>query len=86
MSNLTNWLQSGEHLPKKLRDFHDQKDFFKSMHHIFQDSPHTDTPHWVIGHRYVIDWFLWFMASRGYTLQKTRKKILNLLIGRIIEI
>ena len=24
---------------------------------------------------YIIDWFLWYMAGRGYTLQKSRKKV-----------
>lgn len=74
MSSLQRYLESGEHLPKPMRDFHDQKDLFESMHHLFQDSEHIDMPSWVIGHQYIIDWFLWFMASRGYTLQKTRKK------------
>ena len=29
-------------------------------------------PSWVIGHIYVVDKFLHFMARFGYTLQKTR--------------
>ena len=75
MSNLLQYLQSGQHLPKKMRDFHDQKELFKSMHHLFQDNEgYENAPNWVNGHIYIIDFFLWFMASRGYTLQKTRKK------------
>ncbi len=75
MSNLSEYLESGEHLPKFLRDFHDQKDFFKSMHYLCEGSEGSDEkPNWVEGHIYTIDWFLWFMASRGYTLQKCRKK------------
>ena len=69
------WLESGQHLPKHLRDFHDQKDFFKSMHFLQQDNEGSENnPNWVQGHIYIIDYFLWFMASRGYTLQKSRKK------------
>lgn len=74
--SLTNWLKSGEYLPKFLRDFHDQKDHFKTMHTLYRDNEGAkDQPTWVQGQIYVIDWFLWYMASRGYTLQKTRKKL-----------
>lgn len=75
MSKPTEFLQSGEYLPEFLRDFHDQKDFFKSMHFLYQDSEGAeDKPSWVNGQIYTIDWFLWFAASRGYTLQKCRRK------------
>ncbi len=33
---LADWLKSGEYLPEFMRDFHDQKDVFKAMHHIYQ--------------------------------------------------
>ena len=72
---LHDWLSSGAYLPDILRDFHDQKDIFKSMHFLYQDDDSADNmPSWTQGHIYIIDWFLWFMASRGYTLQKTRAK------------
>ena len=75
MNKLQNYLRSMQFLPERLRDFHDQKDLFKSMHYLYQDGEGAkDKPNWVDGHVYVIDWFLWFMASRGYTLQKTRKQ------------
>lgn len=77
MSNekMNEFLLNGDYLPFFLKDFHDQKDFFKSMHHLYQDSEGAnDRPNWVNGHIYTIDWFLWFAASRGYTLQKSRKK------------
>lgn len=75
MSELDEWLESGRHLPDKMRDFHDQKDLFKSMHYLHQDAEGADkNPTWIQGHIYIIDFFLWFMAARGYTLQKTRKK------------
>ena len=31
-------------------------------------------PSWVEGQCYVIDVFLWFMARRGYTLQRSKVK------------
>tara|TARA_R110002153_G_C13332570_1_gene498433 strand:+ start:3527 stop:3829 length:303 start_codon:yes stop_codon:yes gene_type:complete len=76
IENLNEFLTSGEYLPPILRDFHAQKNIFKCMHHFYQDNPSAkDAPNWVNGQIYTIDWFLWFMASRGYTLQKSRKKI-----------
>lgn len=75
MDNLIKWLKTGKYLPEPMRDFHDQKNLFKSMHFLHQDCEGADkNPNWVQGHIYIIDFFLWFMASRGYTLQKTRKK------------
>jgi hypothetical protein len=75
-SDLYGWLESGEYLPRPLRDFHDQKDFFKAMHQLYQDNESAiRVPNWVNGQIYTIDWFLWMMASRGYTLQKSRKKL-----------
>ncbi len=74
--NLEEWLQSGEYLPEILRDFHDQKDLFKTMHTLYRDNdPAGQMPNWVDGQCYTIDWFLWYMASRGYTLQQSRKQI-----------
>lgn len=74
---LDKWLSGLEYLPKFMRDFHDQKDIFKAIHFLYEgdegDLPPPTNP--VSGHVYVVDWFLWYMASRGYTLQKTRKKI-----------
>jgi hypothetical protein len=68
------WLKSGKHLPAPMRDFHDQKNLFKSMHALYEGNDGCEnTPNWVDGHIYIIDFFLWFMASRGYTLQRTRK-------------
>jgi len=72
---MNKWLESLEYLPKFMRDFHDQADLFKSIHLLYRDSSNaSEMPNFVNGQIYVIDWFLWFMASRGYTLQKTRKK------------
>lgn len=77
MSNdLDQWLKSGKYLPEPLRDFHDQKEVFKAMHEIVMEdrTSYIKRPDWVAGQCYVIDVFLWFMARRGYTLQRTRRK------------
>jgi hypothetical protein len=76
LAHLDQWLKSGKYLPKPLRDFHDQKDVFKAMHEIITERPGDliKRPTWIEGQCYVIDVFLWFMARRGYTLQRTRKR------------
>ena len=75
-TNVDAWLKSGEYLPDVMRDFHDQKDLFRAMHEIIQERPEdmVKRPSWVEGHCYVVDVFLWFMARRGYTLQRTRRR------------
>jgi len=73
---LNNYLESGDYLPEFLRDFHEQKKFFKLMHHLQEGNEGQEhTPNWVDGHVYTIDRVLWFFAARGYTLQKCRKNI-----------
>ena len=67
------WLESGKYLPEFMRDFHDQKDLFKCIHDRIEPSP--DDISWAQGHIYVIDKFLWFMAKRGYTLQRNRSNL-----------
>lgn len=75
-SDLLNWLESDKHLPVMLRDFHDRKDLFKSMYTLYRDSPSSGiVPSPYVAHVCVVDWFLWYMASRGYTLQKSRKRV-----------
>ena len=73
--NVDQWLKSGEYLPEPLRDFHDQKEVFKAMHEIVRETPGSlvRRPNWMEGQCYVIDVFLWFMARRGWTLQRTRR-------------
>ncbi|EKN6098222.1 TPA: hypothetical protein ACW96C_004513 [Yersinia enterocolitica] len=73
MSELINWLKSGDYLPAEFRDFHDQKDLFKAMHWIIENANENGNAR--DGHIYVVDTFLWYMASRGYTLQRSRKKV-----------
>lgn len=68
------WLKAGQYLPPPLRDFHDQKDVFKLMHNRINVEGHeyAKSVNWVAGQCYVIDIFLWFMARRGWTLQRSR--------------
>ena len=73
MDNLSKWLQSGEYLPVFMRDFHNQKDVFKAMHHVITNANENGNPR--DGHIYVVDTFLWYMARCGYTLQKSRKDV-----------
>lgn len=75
-TNVDDFLNSGEYLPEPLRDFHDQKEVFKAMHEIVREDPMAivKRPDWITGQCYVIDVFLWFMARRGWTLQRTRRK------------
>jgi hypothetical protein len=76
------WLKAGNYLPDVLRDFHDQKEVFKAMHDLQRPADPSDTltaGHYslsfVTGQCYVIDRFLWFMAKRGYTLQRSRARL-----------
>lgn len=73
MANLTQWRKEGRHLPSFMRDFHDQKALFKSIHeqHSIENVQGTELS-WVTAHVYTIDSFLWFMAQHGYTLQQCR--------------
>lgn len=70
------WLQSGKYLPPPMRDFHDQKDLFKAIDEMIKEDPSAivKRPDWVSAQCYVIDTFLWWMARRGYTLQKSKQK------------
>jgi hypothetical protein len=75
-TNVDDFLKSGEYLPEPLRDFHDQKEVFRAMHEIVREDPMAivKRPDWITGQCYVIDVFLWFMARRGWTLQRTRRR------------
>lgn len=74
--NLQSWLKSGRYLPAPLRDFHDQKEVFQAIDQVHKDpSDLIKRPSWIEAQCYVIDVFLWYMAMRGYTLQKTRTRL-----------
>lgn len=70
------FINKQKHLPSFMRDFHDQKDLFKTVHDwLGKTNPETASKvSWVDGQCYVIDMFLKFMAAHGYTLQKCRAK------------
>lgn len=74
--DIDRWLKSGRYLPEPLRDFHGQKDVFKAMHDLVavKDNEYAATVTWIAGQCYVIDVFLWFMAKRGWTLQRVRAR------------
>lgn len=75
--NLQDWRASGAHLPEFMRDFHDQKAVFHTMHAMLgppEQNALIRRPGLAEGHVYVVDCFLWFMARHGYTLQKSRAR------------
>lgn len=75
-TDLDTYLKSGAYLPAPLRDFHDQKDVFKTMHSLVPENHKSiQGISWIMGHCYVIDVFLWWMARRGWTLQRSRAKV-----------
>lgn len=75
-TDIDTYLNSGAYLPRPLRDFHDQKDVFKTMHgSIREDHESIREVSWIKGQCYVIDVFLWWMARRGWTLQRSRAKV-----------
>lgn len=73
---LQEWRDEGKHLPEFLRDFHDQKNFFKFLHETLtvDENELTKDINWMQGHAYLIDCVLWKLARYGYTLQKSRAK------------
>lgn len=74
--DLEKWRKDGRHLPKFLRDFHDQKEFFKFLHE-FNDPKNIDMIKdidWVKGQIYFFDICLWTLARYGWTLQKNSSK------------
>lgn len=74
------WLESGDYLPEFLRDFHDQKDVFKAIQEVVEKSKEKGNHYvkdinFVAAQVYTIDFFLWFMAKHGYTLQRSIKDV-----------
>jgi hypothetical protein len=72
-------MENGNYLPPRLRDFHDQKDLFKSLWmqyptRLNEKDKYLGKVDWVAAQVFTIDIFLWFMAQHGYTLQKARHK------------
>lgn len=73
-AQLEQWRKEGKYLPDFLKDFHDQKDFFKMMYERMpiEDSDHVKDINWVSAQIFTIDFLLWYCARFGYTLQKSR--------------
>lgn len=72
------YTESSAHLPPFLRDFHDQKDLFKTIWGRMDLSNFPEVIRelgWMNFHMVIIDIFLWWMAKRGYTLQRSRAKV-----------
>jgi hypothetical protein len=71
------YVRSGKHLPAPLRDHSDAADVFRAMHGLmdFSGGGYGRNTGVTEGHCYVIDMFLWFMAKRGYTLQRSRAPV-----------
>lgn len=76
-SRVQEWRKSGAYLPDFLRDFHDQKDTFKTLHTTVDVGNHgyCGDVDWVKGQCYVVDIFLWHMARHGYVLRRTNKRL-----------
>jgi hypothetical protein len=82
MEGLKSYLKSGKYLPEFMRDFYDQKDLFKRIDDNVDanrkknlNERYLEGLNWINSHIYTVDFFLWFMAQHGYTLQRSRKKI-----------
>jgi len=77
------WLQSQKHLPLFLRDFGTAGWLFRWIDKKVEkrrNDPRSadmmdDMPTSRDAHIYVIDFFLWFMAMYGWTLQRSRKRL-----------
>lgn len=81
---LNEWIESEKHLPHFMRDFHDQKDIFKTIGNA-DSTIHGKGINWTEGHCYTIDKFLKWMALHGVTLQKNRSKKLFLNMNKTIQ-
>ena len=79
-------MEDAKYLPPIMRDFHDCKRLFKRIHEVVQNARECDKgkveayytenlPNWVMAQVYTVDFFLWYMAKCGYTLQRSRKKL-----------
>lgn len=71
------WLENDGHLPECFKDFHDQKDVFKTLWRALkmEGAKGYEGLAWTTAHCFTIDKFLWFMAIHGYTLQRSRADV-----------
>jgi hypothetical protein len=68
-----------------------RKDLFKALQEVVerrnddgQGFSYTKDLTWVTAHVYTVDVFLWCLARRGYTLQRSRKRLQFSEIGEFI--
>lgn len=86
--NRQKYCEEEKHLPEFLKDFHDQKDIFKTLQSWGENQEHGEQ---MVGNFrdnmiFTIDYFLWAMALHGYKLQKDRTKGIDFLdIDKIHE-
>jgi hypothetical protein len=73
-------LRAARHMPEFMRDFHDQKDLFKTIQSVMETkNPDTcGAVNWMQGQCYCIDVFLKFMAMHGYELRKVGHETFDL--------
>ena len=74
------WRDNAKYLPEEFRDWHDQKDLFKSISPVLKGylELHKDSTTlkdilkmtWMELQCVVIDVFLWEMAKKGYVLKR----------------
>lgn len=86
---MKDFLESAKHLPPFLRDFHSQKDVFKTLWcnmDLSGFSKEIRALGWIDFHVLIIDIFLWWMAKRGWTLQRSRQKVEFLDINEDIKL
>lgn len=75
MEDVKTYMKEQKHLPDFMRDFHDQKDLFKTLFDLYSPLPNEVSElNPVNTHVFTLDYFLWFMAVHGYKLQKIRSK------------
>ena len=68
-------LNNQNNLPDFMKDFHDQKDLFKTIWSWWGKEIEDELNiKWVNAMIFTIDKFLWFMGLHGYKLQKDRTK------------
>ena len=75
-NELHKWRSGFQHLPRILRDFHAQKSLFKAIELAYGRFQFMGKDlDWVQAQIYTFDYFLWFMAERGYVLKRSSQKL-----------
>jgi hypothetical protein len=73
--DIREYLRNQRHVPDFLQDFHDAKDFFKTLwewQHKGEPIPEIAQHTWVSQHIFTMDVLLPFLAMCGYRLEKIR--------------